>query len=124
MKAILINPDNKDITAKEMPDFKAMYGEIGNQCGLVEAVTTFPNEDTLFCDEEGLFHAHENSFIFGVGKDGDEFGEYFIIVGKGIILGGDEEGETIAAQGDLEYYKKRVKWNTPEQTTEYKSKYN
>ena len=112
MKAILINPDNKDITAKEMPDFKAMYGEIGNQCGLVEAVTTFPNEDTLFCDEEGLFHAHENSFIFGVGKDGDEFAEYFIIVGKGIILGCDAaDGETIAAQGELEYYKKRVKWN-------------
>jgi len=121
MKSIIINPDTKEIIEKDMPTFKDMYAEIGNQCRLVQAVTVFPNEDTLFCDEEGLFNSHENSFIFGVGNDGDEFAEYFIIVGKGILLGADEDGETISVQGELEYYKRRIKWNTIEQTTEYKS---
>lgn len=123
MKTFVINPETKEIIEKDLNTLNDYYNEIGNGCSLIEAVTHYENYDCLFCDEEGIFHEHEHGFIFGVGSEENPMEEYFFIVGKGILVGGTEDGENDHVKIKPEELEKRVVFVSSEDVIKYKSMY-
>lgn len=99
MKAILIDPSNQ--TVEEITigkNYKEIYGVIGNDCNTFAAPITEPNGDTWFVDDEGLFHDN----IGGVIRN-----EWSTpIVGRVVIIGTDEEGDSVDAKSTPEQIKK------------------
>ena len=98
MRAILIDPEAKTITEVDYTgDYKNIYVHIGVDCFTV--VRLSPTE-TVFIDDEGLYRENQKYVIW---KD-----YYQPLAGKGLILGIDESGESIATELDLQYVKSMV----------------
>lgn len=123
MRTFVIDPEKREIIEKDLNSLQDYYKEIGNECSLVEAVTTFENNDCLFCDEEGIFHEHKHGFVFGVGSNEQPMEEYFFIVGKAILVGGTWDGENDHVKTSIEEIKKRVFFVSSEEVIKYKSIY-
>lgn len=68
-------------------DFRDIYPIIGEFCTLFECPIIFENRDTVYVDEEGLYQGYTKGFIF-------EGFEYKKILGNGLILGSNEDGES------------------------------
>lgn len=95
-KAILINPKLKTVTEVELaePILNSMYKHM--ECELISIAGYMPGgesgqEDTVFADDEGLF-VEDNHFatIPGITQQA--------VAGNMLIVGCDEEGETISPQ--------------------------
>lgn len=102
MRAILIDPFTKTIEEVDYSgDYKDIYGLI--ECDLFTTVY-LPNtsDDTLFVDDEGLYV--ENQKFFKI--DGFEQP----LAGRGLLLGTDEEGESIDCMSTVEEVKAIVSW--------------
>ena len=100
MKGILIDPWTKSVTEVQIdkglnPLYKAM------DCSCITAPIILENNDTFFLDDEGLFK--ENSVWFCLGHRGYEFR----FVGKAVVLGGDEEGDSVDAKSSIDDIRKR-----------------
>ena len=89
MKAFLIDPFNHTITEVE---YSGDYREISTllQCSLFTTVTLNEEGDTLFVDDEGLYV--DNQRFFTVEGYPQPLG------GRGLVLGSDCEGESVAPQ--------------------------
>lgn len=93
MRAILIDPVNKTVSEVEHNgDYRDIYRHIECDCFTVVGID---DVDSVFIDDEGLLK--------------DEPGPFFALkgypqplAGKGLILGCDEDGETIAARMSLD----------------------
>lgn len=97
MKAILINPFDETITEVEYSgDFKQIYKLI--DCSTFDVVMLCDSDD-LFVDDEGLLK--DNRYFSWSGRN---------FAGKGLILGHDDEGESIATTYDLQEVIDRVEW--------------
>ena len=97
MRGILINPF--DQTIKEVVytgDFREVYSLI--DCTTFDVVM-LSDADDLFVDDEGLLK--DNRYFSWSGRN---------FAGKGLILGHDDEGETIATTYDLQEVVDRVEW--------------
>ena len=97
MRGILINPF--DQTIKEVVytgDFREIYSLI--DCRTFDAVM-LSDADDLYIDDEGLLK--DNRYFSWSGRN---------FAGKGLILGHDDEGETIATTYDLQEVVDRVEW--------------
>lgn len=81
MKALLINSGKRTIECVEISNYKEIYPLLGPQCGLFQCPVSFDNNDTLYVDEEGLFHDYEGGYIME--------GWSYPLVGNGVILGTD-----------------------------------
>ena len=102
MRAILIDPFTQTIEEVDYSgDYKDIYGLI--ECDLFTTVY-LPNtsDDTLFVDDEGLYV--ENQRFFKI--DGFEQP----LAGRGLLLGTDEEGESIDCMSTVEEVKAIVSW--------------
>ena len=102
MRAILIDPFTQTIEEVDYSgDYKDIYGLI--ECDLFTTVY-LPNtsDDTLFVDDEGLYV--ENQRFFKI--DGFEQP----LAGRGLLLGTDEEGESIDCMSTVEEVKAVVSW--------------
>jgi len=102
MRAILIDPFTQTIEEVDYSgDYKDIYGLI--QCDLFTTVY-LPNtsDDTLFVDDEGLYV--ENQRFFKI--DGFEQP----LAGRGLMLGTDEEGESVDCMSTVEEVKAIVTW--------------
>ena len=76
MKAVKIDSKEKtitDIDVNGLPDLQAIVG------GLIATALIFPNGDTLFVDDEGLFKNPENFFEHSDG--------YQPFAGNGVLVG-------------------------------------
>ena len=103
MKAILINPEERIIRHVSYDgDYKSIYRLI--RCTTFEAVYPFDNGDTLWIDEEGLLK--ESNFAFKIRADNPKFNQ--TIMGMGLILGTDAEGESIECKSKLDDIKSRI----------------
>ena len=97
MKAILINPFDETITEVEYSgDFKQIYKLI--DCDYF-TISRLCDSDDLFVDDEGLLKP--NRYFTWSGQP---------FAGKGLILGHDDEGESIATTYDLQEVVDRVEW--------------
>lgn len=102
MRAILIDPFTQTIEEVDYSgDYKDIYGLI--ECDLFTTVY-LPNtsDDTLFVDDEGLYV--ENQRFFKI--DGFEQP----LAGRGLMLGTDEEGESVDCMSTVEEVKAIVSW--------------
>ena len=95
-KAIKIDVQTQSIYLVELSDdYKDIYTKIGNGCTTFAVPITFENQDSIFCDDEILLRPDDikGGFIFE--------GWNYPIVGNAIILGCDEEGESVDAKTEM-----------------------
>ena len=103
MKAILIDAKNRTVEDFEYDgNWKTIAPTIG--ASLFTAVTGLPNGDDIYVDDEGLLTADENTGWF-------MFPWYPApLCGSGLILGVNDEGETIATKSTAEFYREKVQF--------------
>ena len=90
---ILVNSANQTIQYVTIDTYKDIYKHIANQCTCFAVPVEFDNGDALYCDDEGLFHPYEGGIIME-GWDTP-------LVGNILIIGSDEEGESIDCKTDI-----------------------
>ena len=115
-KAIKIDVVKQDVYEIELSDdYKAIYGAIGNGCTIFCAPVEFENGDTLYSDEEGLLHKKmEGCFMMENWK--------YPLVGNAIILGTDDEGDSIDAKSTIEEIKNKITFYDSEIAERWKEK--
>jgi hypothetical protein len=87
-KALKIDVVNQTVTNILIDDIEDIYKEIGNGCELFCCPVNFENGDTLYADDESLLRENvEGCFLMPDWA--------YAIVGNAIILGTDEEGESV-----------------------------
>jgi hypothetical protein len=89
-KAIRINVETKSFEYITLgDDYKEIYGAIGNGCDTFCVPISFENQDSMFADDESLLREHDikGGFIM------DDW--HSPIVGNAIILGTDDEGNSV-----------------------------
>lgn len=106
MRAILIKPDAVGHKHVEVVEYDGDYRSIYNLISWSERqVTTFDcvmidDNHTIFVDDEGLLYNPEHFFLFE-GYDQP-------LAGRGLILGTDEDGESVDCKLDEEWVRERV----------------
>ena len=116
IKAIKIDTVSKSVYEIEITPILESYYEVMD-CNLIEiGCRVFPTAfntdeiiqqsilaDVLFVDEEGSFKSN-NSFIFCAG-----YGQHIrTFLGTALVVGTDEEGNTISHKQDVEKFKKYI----------------
>lgn len=84
-KAYMVDPTTRIITLVDVGDYTDIQKQIGCSCFTV--ATQFANGDTLYVDDEGLLYEGNLSFNIRGGHQ-----PFF---GKGILMGSDNQGESI-----------------------------
>lgn len=99
MRAILIDPFTQTIEEVEYSgDYKDIYALI--QCELFS--TVYCLEDTLFVDDEGLYVKDQRYFkVAGYPQP---------LAGRGLLLGTNEEGDSVDAKAKLSVIEKVIEW--------------
>lgn len=102
MKAYLIDPFVPAITEVEYSgDYNQIYKLIDCDLFTCVDIDTGDASDTLFVDDEGLISGKPQEFFM--------IGDYPTpLAGKGLVLGTDQNGESIAPSVDLEKLKNMV----------------
>lgn len=114
MRAILINPEKKEITEMQIgDDYKEIYKVIDCEC--FSAPVIYDNNDTLYCDDEGLFVPQKGGIIM---TDWN-----YPILGKMLILGTDNDGNSTNAKSNIEFFTDNITWLDEEQAENYRSKF-
>lgn len=107
MKAIHIDAERKTVESVELPDEGAARMERLRElvrCEFVDAVRLETGRDAVFVDDEGLLgDLSRQQFFWLVGLPTP-------LAGSGVIMGADDEGETVEPVITLEQVKRRVRW--------------
>ena len=100
MKAILIDP--KERTISEV-DYDGDWRNISKliDCDLFSCVY-IPKDDSIYVDDEGLYRENQSFFKWSTYDSP--------LAGKALILGTNDEGESIACTHTVEEVKQNVKW--------------
>ncbi len=105
MKALFIDPIDQTIrTLSYDGDYKSIYRIL--DCRTFECVYPFNNEDTVFIDEEGLLK--ESNFAFDILGSNELWNRTYL--GSAMILGADDEGESIECKSKLDDIKSIIKF--------------
>ena len=103
-KAILIDPTNQTITEVEWNgDFHHIYNLI--DCDTYDVARINAEGDGIFVDDEGLFKEQQAFFWHS------DYPQP--LAGKGLILGCDEEGESVVPHTTLEEVTNKVRFVLP-----------
>ena len=102
MKAYLIDPFAQTITEVEYSgDYKQIYSLI--DADLFTTATFNEHGDTVFVDDEGLINGKPQEFFLVRGYPTP-------LAGKGLILGTDEDGESVEPSITLDQCRALVDW--------------
>ena len=101
-KAILIDVQAQTITETQIGHYSDIYAKIGSGCHTFACPVEFDNGDSLYIDDEGLYHDPKGCFVMK--------GWAVPVVGNAIILGSDEEGESVDCQSTIEAIQSQVKF--------------
>ncbi len=106
MKAYLIDPAAKAVTEVDYDgDYKSIYKLIG--ADLFDTVRINRENDVIFVDDEGLLKPQAHFWRYGhLGHD---------LCGKGLVLGTDDDGDSISPKIALERVQSKVVWLAPEE---------
>ncbi len=119
VKAILIDPVKQQVSEVQVTRddsgtfLSSIYEHLGNGTQLFEDVCIIAHDrknkvtDRLAVDEEGLYHDMIGGFHLKTGP-------YPILVGRGLIVGVDANGETTDCVTLLEIVQSAVVWNSIE----------
>jgi len=102
-KAILIDVVNKNISYTTINDYKEIYNAIGHGCNTFDCPYQFDNGDTLYVDDEGLLHDDVHGCFMLQGWN-------IPCVGNAIILGTNDEGESIDCKCTIEEIQNQIKF--------------
>jgi len=109
MKALLIDPkDNTIRTISYDGDYKTIYKFL--DCTTYDAVYPFDNEDTIYVDDEGLLKGANYHWTVLTDR-----GKLITLVGKGLVLGSDAEGESVDCKTTISQLSQRINfigWKT------------
>lgn len=107
MKAILIDPFTKTVTEVEYAgEYKQICDYI--QAPLFTVIKLNAEEDSLFIDDEGwIIDQTDQQYFWWEG-----YGQ--MLAGRGLILGTDEEGDSIAPTITLEEVQAKVRFQNKE----------
>ena len=102
MKAVLINPKLRKI--KEI-EYSGDYQDIQKltECSTFTAVYPFDNQDTIYLDDEGLLK--ESNYCFTFKYDN---GYVQPLMGNALVIGANEEGESISYKTPITEIKNRI----------------
>jgi hypothetical protein len=116
MKAILINPENQTITKMEIDKgLEAIYKVMG--CSIFACPVSYPNGDTLYCDDEGLYKPDiKGAFTYP--------NWHSPIVGKCLIMGTNEIGESTDCESIILDIEKNIEWITEGVAKKYAEYFN
>lgn len=105
MKAIFIDAKNRkvELVDRDFENYKLINEQIG--CDIFTYATSFNNGDVLYVDDEGLFDRGCNSFFTYEGA-------HQPFAGNGLILGTDEEGDSVDAATTLIEVASKVQFMT------------
>jgi hypothetical protein len=104
MKAYVINSTDKTVTEVE---YVGDYTEIYKLGGFDNFECVYPgNGDAIYVDGEGLLTCDEDTNWFAL--DGGQ-----ALAGNGVVLGTDEEGESVSPEITLKDLKKRISFGLP-----------
>ena len=81
-------------------DYKEIYPIIGEKCTMFACPITFDNEDTMYVDDDGMFQGYTKGFMM------DNWN--YPIFGNALILGADEEGDSVDAKHSIEDFKGKI----------------
>lgn len=118
MKAIKIDSGKKEIyevevTSENGNQLKSIYAHLG--CGTFTLGRgQWRNGDSLYVDDNGLFIKPED--VKGVFKID---GQPQPMVGNGLVVGVDGEGDAQDVRSTIEEIKAQVKWSSVEELQEY-----
>lgn len=102
-KVILIDAVNRIIKLVEIDTYKDIYLHLN--CDMFEVATELENNDSIYVDEEGLLTNPQHFFEYeGAHQAG--------FAGNGLVIGTDEEGESVDAKTTLEEVIKKVKFKS------------
>lgn len=106
-KAILIDSTAREVRAVDIdqPTLQGWYAAIG--CDMVTVATYLDDGDSILVDDEGLLRSPAYFFIY------EDYPAP--LAGNGLVVGCDEEGETVDAKADLEYIRSRVRFLSREE---------
>jgi hypothetical protein len=103
MRAILIDPFKCEVTEIDYDNsnFENLYPLLSHESMPVDCFTVidYGEGETLYVDDEGLLKNPERGFLLGNSQP---------LAGKGVMLGSDEDGNSIATKIPLEDIKDRV----------------
>lgn len=107
IKAILIDPFACTVTEVqyEGDDYKQIYPLISHETMKVDCFTgaypaSLAGYDAVYVDDEGLFKNPQRFFL--IPSNGQP------LAGKGLVVGANDEGESISAETKLESLKREV----------------
>jgi hypothetical protein len=97
--AYLIDPQARTVTQVEYTgDYRNIYEHIGADC--FDVARVYQNGDGIFVDDEGLLKDPEHFFVHRNYASP--------LAGKGLLLGCNEEGESVAPATDFETFKNDI----------------
>lgn len=103
VRGILIDPVAKTITEVTLNgDYKEIHKQIGADCFDAVYVDRRPDGSTeaIFVDDEGLYREGQEFFLWR--------GYAQPLAGRGLILGANEEGDTVSTRLSLDQVKNKV----------------
>lgn len=103
-KALKIDVVNRTVTEIQVGGIKSWYEAIGNGCSLVQLPVQFENDDQMFCDEEICLRPVDIKGAFMLN------GWRTCIVNNALILGSDDEGESVDAKTPIEDILGQIRW--------------
>ena len=111
MKAILINTTEKKVTLVDYDgELQSMYKLIG--CNTIECPILYPNQDALYCDENGWIDAPDKETLTGYQIENWNYA----ILGNSLIVGIDDEGDsTNVRNADPKYWEDQIEWKDNDQ---------
>lgn len=107
MKAIKIDSENQKLEYVELSsDYHDIYKVLGLGCEMFECPIIFENNDTLYVDEEGLLRGPAKCGFTMELPDGT----FWQIIGNGLIIGTDNEGNSVDVVGTIDTYSAYIGW--------------
>jgi hypothetical protein len=103
-KAILIDVENQKVVEVIVGDgLSPIYNAIGNNCNTFCCPISFKNDDTMYADDEILLRRNDVKGGFIV--DGKR-----VIVNNAIVMGTNEEGESIDCASSIKDIEDRIEF--------------
>ena len=101
-RAIKINVEEQSFSYVHVSHFTDIYKHIGNGCDTFECPVSFKNCDTIYCDGEGRLKDFKGGFMMQNWS--------YAIFGNGLILGTDDEGDSVDCLTTIEEIKSQIKF--------------
>jgi len=117
MKAILIDSINKEVKEVTLdPDSNMLHQWYKLlDCDMVQVGHYLNEHDSIIVDEEGLLKPCDNYFTYE--------GAHQPFAGSGLLVGVDDEGETVACDVSVDDVKGKIKFLDREKVLDLISKY-